>query len=48
MTQDAWGWCTEMTQRNGMEREVGGGPGWGTHVHPCGFISMYGKTNTIL
>ena len=19
-----------------MEREVGGGPGWGTHVHPCG------------
>ena len=23
--QDAWGWCTGMTQRDGMEREVGGG-----------------------
>ena len=23
--QDAWGWCTGMTQREGMEREVGGG-----------------------
>ena len=22
---DAWGWCTGMTQRDGMEREVGGG-----------------------
>ena len=22
--QDAWGWCTEMNQRDGMEREVGG------------------------
>ena len=28
------GWCTGMTQRNGMEREVGGGSGWGTHVNP--------------
>ena len=27
---EAWGWCTGMTQRDGMEREVGGG----THVHP--------------
>ena len=23
--QDAWGWCTGMTQRDGMEREVGVG-----------------------
>ena len=22
--QDAWGWCTGMTQREGMGREVGG------------------------
>ena len=25
MTQDAWGWCTEMTQRDGIGRDVGGG-----------------------
>ena len=25
MILDAWGWCTEMTQRDGMEREEGGG-----------------------
>ena len=31
--QDAWGWCTGMTQRDGMGREVGGGSGWETHVH---------------
>ena len=23
--QDVWGWCTEMTQRDGTEREVRGG-----------------------
>ena len=23
--QDAWGWCTGMTQRTGMGRGVGGG-----------------------
>ena len=23
--QDAWGWCTGMTQRDGKGREVGGG-----------------------
>ena len=23
--QDAWGWCTGMTQRDGVGREVGGG-----------------------
>ena len=30
----AWGWCTGMTQRDGMGREVGGASGWGTHVNP--------------
>ena len=28
----AQGWCTGMTQRDGMGRE--GGSGWGTHVNP--------------
>ena len=28
--QDAWGWCTGMTRRDGTGREVGGG----TRVHP--------------
>jgi len=23
--QEAWGWCTGMTQRDGMGRDVGGG-----------------------
>ena len=23
--QEAWGWCTGMTQRNGTGRDVGGG-----------------------
>ena len=30
----AEGWCTGKTQRDGMEKEVGGGSGWGTHVNP--------------
>jgi len=34
MIQDAWGWCTGMTQRDGMGREVRGGFRMGTHVHP--------------
>ena len=34
MRQGAQGWCTGMTQRDGMGREVGGGSGWGTHVNP--------------
>ena len=25
MILDAWGWCTEMTQRDGTGREEGGG-----------------------
>ena len=32
--QDAWGWCTGLTQRDGTGREVGGASGWGTHVYP--------------
>ena len=31
MIKDAWGWCTGMTQRDGMGREEGSG--WGTHVY---------------
>ena len=27
----AWAWYTEKTQRNQVEREVGGGSGWGIH-----------------
>ena len=30
----AQGWCTGMTLRDGMGREVGGGSGWGTYVQP--------------
>ena len=25
LIQDTWGWCTGMTQRDGMGRKVGGG-----------------------
>ena len=34
MRQGARGWSTGMNLRDGMGREVGGGSGWGTHVHP--------------
>ena len=34
MRQGAQGQCTWMTLRDGMEREEGGGSGWGTQVHP--------------
>ena len=36
MRQGAQGWCTGMTQRDGMELggRGEGGSGWGTHVHP--------------
>ena len=33
MIQDAWGWCTGMTQRDGTGREVGGGVQDGEHVY---------------
>ena len=46
--QDSQGWCTGMTQRDGMGREVGGVQD-GEHVYTRGgFMLMYGKTNTIL
>ena len=49
--QHAWGWCMGMTQRDVMGREVGGREV--VHVGECmytrgGFMSMYGKTNTVL
>ena len=34
MKQGAQGWCTGMTLRDGIVREVGGGSGCRTHVHP--------------
>ena len=53
--QGAQGWCSGMTQRggmtqrNGMGREVGGGVQDGEHMYThVGFMSLYGKTNTIL
>ena len=27
-------WCTRKTQRDWVEREMGGGSGWGIHVNP--------------
>ena len=47
--QDAWGWCTGMTQRDDMGRVMGGGvQGWELMYTCGGFMSMYGKTNTVL
>ena len=34
MRLGAQGWCTGMTQRDGMWERREGGSGWGTHVHP--------------
>ena len=34
MIQNAEGWYTGMTQRDGTGKEVGGGSGWGTSVYP--------------
>ena len=42
--QDAWVWCSGLTQRDGMWRVQDG-----EHVYTRGgFMLMYGKTNTIL
>ena len=30
---DAWGWCTETTQRDGTRGRREGGSGWGTCVY---------------
>ena len=32
MKQDTQDWCSETTQRDGVEREVGGGIGMGEHM----------------
>ena len=47
--QHAWGWCTGMTQWVAVGREVGGGVHvWDRMYTRGGFMSMYGKTNTVL
>ena len=46
MRQGAQGWCTGMTLRDGMGREVGGGFRMGKLVYIHGlFMSMYGKNH---
>ena len=48
MKQGARGWCTGMTQKDGIGSEVGGIPD-GEHMYTHGgFMSTYGKTTTIL
>ena len=46
--EDAWGWCTGMTQRDSMGREVGEVQDGEDVYTRGGFMLMYGKTNTIL
>ena len=46
--QDAWGWCTGMIQRDDMGWEVRGVQDWELMYTRGGFMSMYGKTNTVL
>ena len=50
LIQNAWGWCTGMTQRDGMGREIDErGFQDGEHMYACGgFMLMCGRTNTIL
>ena len=49
MIQDVQGWCTGMTQRDGIGRKGGGGVQDVRHMYAHGrFMLMYGKTNTIL
>ena len=49
MIQDAWGWFTGVTQRDGTGKEVGWGFRMGKRCIPVGgFMLMYCKTNTIL
>ena len=48
--QDAWGWCTGIVQRDDMGW---GGTMRGVHIWELmytrgAFMSMYGKTNTVL
>ena len=45
----AWAWCTGKTQRNWVEREVGGGIGMGNTCKPmAGSCQCMTKTTTIL
>ena len=45
----AWAWCTGKTQRDGMEREVGGGIEMGnTCKSMVGSCQCMAKTTTIL
>ena len=46
MRQGAQGWCTGMTQRDGVEG--GRGSGWEIYVHPWLINVKYDKTTTIL
>ena len=49
--QDAWGWGTGMTRRDGVCVGGGGGRGvqdWEHMYTRGGFMLMCGKTNTIL
>ena len=50
MVQGPRGWCTGMTQRDGMDREVEGGVVQdGEHMYTCAsFMSTYGKSNNVL
>ena len=49
LIQDAWGWCTGMTQRVGTGRVEDEGVQDGEHVYARGgFMLMCGRTNTIL
>ena len=45
----AWGWCTRMTQRDGMGREVGGGFRMGNTCNSMAdSCQCMAKTTTIL
>ena len=46
MIQDAWGWCTGMTQRDGTRREVGGGYRMGNTCTPM--ADSYGQIGTLI
>ena len=48
--QDAWGWCMGTIQRDdmGWEVVVVGVHDWKLMYTHGGFMSMYGKTNTVL
>ena len=49
MRQGAQGWCTGMTQRDGMGREVGGGFRMGNTCTPMAdSCQCMAKTTTIL